>query len=233
MDANIKYSGIDNLEVLTEAKRYNNFLKKHVIGNSRGAQTALDFGAGIGTFSIALRAMGLNVVCIETDVDLLNRLKNLGFNALLSLNDITDNSFDYIYSLNVLEHIEDDIGALKQLYLKLKPGGRVFLYVPAFNALYSSMDRKVGHFRRYRKSGLTQSMNGVGFNIEKAVYVDSLGFFATLIFKLIGNDKGDLDRTAVKIYDTFIFPISRVLDSAFSGLFGKNLMIVASRREDS
>jgi SAM-dependent methyltransferase len=227
--SNEKYSGVNNLEVLVEAKNYNNFLKSQVLLNSQGAKTALDFGAGIGTFSIALKDMGLQVISVEPDQDLLKRLKMLGLEAHSSLDDIAPGSIDYIYSLNVLEHIEDDLQTLKKLCTRLRPGGRFFLYVPAFNVLYSSMDRKVGHFRRYKKSPLVALVQDAGFRIESAIYVDCLGFFASLVFKLIGNKEGDLDRGMVKLYDVLVFPLSRILDRVLGGLFGKNLMISSYR----
>ncbi|MFH1011408.1 MAG: class I SAM-dependent methyltransferase [bacterium] len=224
------YSGIDNLEVLLDAVHYNRFLVNEIVKAGRGATTAVDFGAGIGTFSTAFRSRGLSVICIEKDADLLDKLRCQGFKAYGSLNPITDGSQDYIFSLNVLEHIQDDNQSLKALFAKLKPGGRLLLYVPAFNVLFSSMDRKVGHYRRYSKSALIKATLRAGFTIERVTYVDSLGFFVTLAYKLIGNKQGDISPTAVKLYDRILFPISRMLDQIGIAYFlGKNLMVVAER----
>jgi SAM-dependent methyltransferase len=223
------YTGVDNLAILKEAKNYNNFLRREVIRNGHGAVTVLDFGAGIGLFAGALRETGIKVICVEPDQGLLNRLKVMGFEAYSSIEDITPASVDYIYSLNVLEHIKDDLHALRQLYSRLKPGGRFFLYVPAFNILFSSMDRKVGHFRRYKKVPLIRLMQHAGFEVRQAVYADSLGFFAALLYKYFGNKEGGLNPKGVKFYDVIAFPLSRLLDRVFGGLFGKNLMISSVR----
>ena len=55
--------------------------------------------------------------------------------------------------------------------------------MPAFRILYISMDRKVGHYRRYRISGLTKLLRSAGFRIERSVYTDFIGFFVALLFK--------------------------------------------------
>jgi SAM-dependent methyltransferase len=228
---NVKYTGIDNLEIIAEAKNYNNFLKNEVYNLSLGYSRVLDFGSGIGTFAAALKEKGCLVTCVEPDRTLLQLLKDMGFEAYPDISVIPPESLDCIYSLNVLEHIEDDAGTVVQLYRKLKPGGRLFLYVPAFDILYSSMDKKVGHFRRYRISNLTGLLTDAGFASEKAVYVDSLGFLVTLLYKLIGNDRGDINPRIIRVYDTFFFPVSRLLDRALGHFIGKNIITVARRPE--
>jgi predicted SAM-dependent methyltransferase len=56
-----------------------------------------------------------------------------------------------IYSSNVLEHIEDDSRALNEMFAKLQINGKLAIYVPAFMFLFSDLDIKAGHFRRYSK----------------------------------------------------------------------------------
>jgi SAM-dependent methyltransferase len=71
----------------------------------------------------------------------------------LSLPDLPDEllaeRFDTIVCLNVLEHIQDDVASLDAMHQLLVPGGRLVLLVPALPALYGSLDRTLGHFRRY------------------------------------------------------------------------------------
>jgi SAM-dependent methyltransferase len=219
-----------NLEVMTEARRYTAFLLNEIIRASDGARRGLDFGAGSGTFALPLRAKGFQITCVEPDKLLLERLRAAGLEAYHSLDQITDQSCEYVYSLNVLEHIEDDGLILRQIYRKLIPGGRLFIYVPAFNLLYSSMDIKVGHLRRYNLQSMLKKINIAGFRSEEGIYADSLGFFVTLIYKWVGNRSGDINILALKIFDAVIFPISRFLDNiGLNRFFGKDLMIIARR----
>lgn len=231
--ADQSYHGIDNLEVLTDAVRYSAFLADSVVRAGRGCRAAIDFGAGTGSLSAMTRARGMQVACVELDAHLRARLQEQGFEVYADIQSVADQSQEFIYSLNVLEHIEDDEGTLGVLFSKLKPGGRLFLYVPALQILFSSMDRKIGHYRRYHRSGLLGIIRRAGFVVERAEYADSLGFFVTLLYKAIGSRKGDVSRTPLRIYDRIVFPVSRVLDRmGCSRLFGKNLAVVARRPVD-
>ena len=224
------YTGVDNLNVLSIAKNYNEFLLKEILFYAEGGSELLDFGAGIGTYAIPLRERGARVTCVEPDFQLGIKLKGLDFKVYPDISEILPQAFEFIYSLNVLEHIEDDLTALRELSGRLKPGGRLFLYVPAFQVLYSSMDKKVGHFRRYTARGLVAKLTTAGFVVEQVRYVDSLGYVFTALYKLFGDKRGDIDIKAVKIYDSFFFPISRFLDRVFGFCVGKNLEVVAKKR---
>src|SRR5689334_21663708 len=101
------------------------------------------------------------------------------------------------------------------MHRKLKKGGRLLVYVPAFQILFSSMDRKVGHVRRYTRQDLAEKVTAAGFRVVDNSYVDSIGFFVTLLYKLIGSDSGDINRKALIIYDRVLFPLSRLLDRVF------------------
>ena len=222
------YGGRDNLEAMKKATRYNNFLidliRKYAVGSR-----VLDHGAGAGTFATPVAAGGMQVLCMEPDNGLRANLTQSGLEVADSLEEIPDCSVDYAYTLNVLEHIEDDHEAIVELHRCLKPGGRLLVYVPAFQNLYSQMDAHVGHFRRYRRKPLKRLLHDTGFEISAAYYVDSLGYLATLVYKLVGDRSGSVSPGSVAIYDSVIFPISRIIDFLSIGSFGKNLTIVATK----
>ncbi|GMT42831.1 MAG: methyltransferase [bacterium] len=223
------YSGIENLEIMEEARNYNKFLIDMVQSDISKGDRILDFGAGTGTFAIPLTSLGYNVICVEPDPNLSARLNSLSVSAVNDIDDIPDNSIDGIYALNVLEHIKDDAFAVNRWYDKLKPGGRLMVYVPAFKILFTSMDYKVEHLRRYRRKDLTKIIRDTGFQVTDAAYIDSLGFFITLFFRLIDNGKGIISKKKMRIYDRFLFPISNRINFITRSFFGKNLMIKAIR----
>jgi SAM-dependent methyltransferase len=223
------YSGTGNLEVMDDAINYNAHLLNFVRTYAGPTDRILDFGAGIGTFSIPLKGEGWNVECVETDPSQLQRIIEQGAQGFSNLNEVPDEIYDYIYTLNVLEHIEDDQAALLNLFSKLKPGGRLLIYVPAFQLLFTSMDRAVGHFRRYTLKELSEQIKSAGFEVKEARYVDSIGFIASLVFKYVGSKDGSLNRNAVILFDRLAFPVSLLLDLITKKLFGKNLLIVAVR----
>jgi SAM-dependent methyltransferase len=223
------YTGVDNLEVMQEAVNYNRYLLDIVRKYAPPRARVLDFGAGSGQFAAPLSAQGLDITALEPDHVLQQRLRAQGLRVAGSTDELADGSFDYIYTLNVLEHIEDDAAALRSLHAKLRDGGRLLIYVPAFPVLYTSMDTRVGHVRRYTRQTLTRGVAAAGFRIERVAYADSLGFFATLMFKATGNEDGNVSVGALKLYDRLIFPISRVLDLAAQRWFGKNLLLVCTK----
>lgn len=221
------YTGKQNLEAMTEAVKYNRFLVNEVKNSLAGAKQVVDFGAGSGTLTNYLKETGLNVACVELDDDLRKVLKKRGFEAYRSLNELKTKP-DAIYTLNVLEHIKNDRLALHEIFRNLPPGGKLYAYVPAYNLLFSEMDRLVGHYRRYRLSELEEKLIKTGFEIVNSRYVDSLGFFAALLYKLAGGS-GKLNPRAVSFFDRWVFPINRVIDPLTARLFGKNVAVLAQR----
>jgi SAM-dependent methyltransferase len=222
------YPGTANLEAMEAAHNYHRFLTAMVLRYADPARRILDFGAGTGTHARALRARGIQVCCVEPDPQLRRRLEQDGFRVAASVLDYGPEAFASIYSINVLEHLEDDAAALRELFRATEPGGRVLLYVPAFQLLFSAMDRTVGHLRRYRDRQLAALVQEAGFRVTHCGYVDGLGFLATLGYRLL-PETGTLNSGKVAFYDRFVFPPSQALDRLTSRWFGKNLMVVARR----
>jgi SAM-dependent methyltransferase len=226
------YEGAENLEVMASAVNYNQFLTQLILSKAKPGDRMLDFGAGIGTFANRIREAGYSVTCVEPDIAQADRVAGIGIPVVGQLDQIMDQSVDYIYTLNVLEHIEDDVTALRELGQKLSRGGRILIYVPAFKILFSSMDRRVGHHRRYTLPGLRTAVEAAGLSVEQGRYADCLGFFATLVYKFFGDDSGQIDERALVAYDRIAFPLSRLADVVFGRFFGKNVFIVATRPEE-
>ena len=224
------YTGLDNLEIMADAKNYNAYLIHLIVHKQKNDIELVDFGAGSGTYAQILSNNGYAVQCIEPDATLANKLSAECLSVSNSIDQM--NNIEYLYSLNVLEYIEDDFSIVKKVFDHMKPGGKIFFYVPAFMFLFTSMDRKVGHFRRYTKKQIADLFEQAGFTLDEARYVDSLGFLVTLVFKWFGNSRGDVNPKALKIYDTFIFPLSRICDLLFSSFFGKNVMIRAHKGQE-
>lgn len=77
-----------------------------------------------------------------------------------------EEAFDLLMAFEVLEHIEDDAGALAQWRSWICPGGRILLSVPARMSRWSASDLWVGHYRRYERAGLLALLERVGFEVE-------------------------------------------------------------------
>ena len=233
------YQGTDNLQLLEKtAKNYNTFLINLVTqaGQKRKEEkrkgiTVADFGSGTAFFASQIsQRLSTPVHCIEISENLFSYYKNKPDLILHnSLSELSDCSLDLIYSFNVLEHIKKDQDYINLFHQKLKKNGILVLYLPAFMCLYSSMDKKVGHYRRYTKSDLISKLSP-NFEIIRCEYADSAGFFVTLLYKIFGSKNGEINQTALYIFDRFIFPISRFADKITMGkICGKNILCIAKK----
>jgi SAM-dependent methyltransferase len=226
-DPKLRYSGLDILQALDRATNYNALLLDLILRSACGRRRMLDFGSGIGTFSKLLRRTGIDVVCVEPDAYLSNTLASEGFPVLRALDQVPDSSFEFIFTLNVLEHIEDDRATLCQLAAKLTEHGRLLVYVPAFECLWTNLDDKVKHYRRYRRADLESLARFAGLSVRESRYVDSVGFVAAFGFKIFGNKRGYLSTRAIALYDRYAVPPSRVLDPLLGRVLGKNVYVIA------
>lgn len=86
---------------------------------------------------------------------------------------LPDNSIDMVLLLNVLEHIEDDEAALRQVWRILKPGGTVLIEAPYGPHLYDIYDRMLCHQRRYKQASLERLIRNAGLKVKKKSH---LGF---------------------------------------------------------
>jgi len=219
-----RYSGVDVLEALESAHNYNDYLTR-LIRESTESKDLIDFGAGIGTFSKRLRTAGYQVKCIEPDPVQRQILEEQGFDTLANITSVPDDSVAFVFSLNVFEHIQDDSVALREIRQKLKPGGTLLIYVPAFACLWTSLDEKLCHHRRYTKKTLRRLVEQEDFVIEDARYADCLGFIAVLIFRALNRSASALNASSITLYDRWLFAPSRVLDRLFDRWFGKNVYV--------
>lgn len=223
----MEYSGEENLNVMKLAKNYNNYLVKLItqsINDSHVKKNVVDFGAGDGYFTSAVTKELKNQVISIEPAD--NMEKYYAQPPLKSLKEVSSGSVNFIYSLNVLEHIENDKDIINEFYRVLEPNGGILLYLPAFPCLYSSMDKLVGHYRRYTKKDVARLFDTALWKVEKVEYADFAGWFVSLLFKYIGNKSGEVSPKALKFYDKIIFPISLLLDKITKGkILGKNIII--------
>jgi len=230
---NTNYSGIEELfNIENSLLKYNLSIVSKFGFYLEDKKSVLEFGAGIGTLAnLFCDIYHVRPDCLEIDSYLLSQLKARGFNAFATPEDLP-HRYTAIYSSNVLEHIYDDLGALKTMHSLLEENGTLALYVPAFQCLYSNLDKNVGHYRRYTKRDLITKLESLNFKVTKAHYADSIGFVASIWLKFHKKSNGSLlDNSASLImYDRYIYPVSSWLDRlGFQRILGKNLFIVAKK----
>ena len=138
----------------------------------------VDVGAGTGRVLHRVAA-GARGVAIEENVELAaiarGRYGLAAVRADLAQSlPLRDRSADLVLLLDVLEHVEDDRGLLRELRRVLRPGGRAVIAVPAFQALWSPHDEAHHHKRRYSKARLQAVVGEAGLTCRHVTYYNSL-----------------------------------------------------------
>jgi SAM-dependent methyltransferase len=223
----VNYAGKPELQQAQALRNYHRFICRLFRSEYRGG-AIVDFGAGIGTLADQLSDLG-SIVCIEVDPEQSEALRVKGYEVLGSVDSLKDGTVSFVYSSNVLEHLDDDLGALRAIRQKMRPGGRLALFVPAFESIWTALDDRIGHRRRYTKESLADVVARSGFRVEHACYVDSIGFLLAFLFRFIGSTDGSLNTMHLAIFDRFIFPVSRAADVICRRFFGKNVYLVARK----
>ncbi len=193
----------------------------------------LEVGAGLGEFASQFTGKSRMVltdtdpVCLDAlrerfagraDVD----VRELDLSAPFDI----DEPVESVIAMNVLEHIDDDVGALQALSKCVVPGGSIVLWVPAYMALYGDFDRKVGHVRRYTPSTLRTTVENAGLRAEKCHPINFLGGLAWWAAVRMGG-AGEPKPALVKTYDKLVVPITRAVESWVKPPFGQTVLCVA------
>ncbi len=179
-------AGAETLEIMASAAGYNAW-QYEVIAPYIGRRV-LEVGSGIGNMSERLLA-GRPELAVLTDTDPWYcsqlRARFSGCDevrvAELTLPDpdaarrLRGYELDTVVALNVVEHIADDVGALRTMAALVRPGGRVIVLVPALQALYGSLDRELGHHRRYSRRTLGRAFATAGIRTERMFWFNLAG----------------------------------------------------------
>lgn len=129
---------------------------------------------------------------------------------------------DTIVCLNVLEHIEDDVGALRRMRTCLAPGGRVIVLVPQHPFLFGSYDRHVEHYRRYTRKTLTAALEAGGFQDLRFRNFNFLSIPGWWLNSCL-LQRSEMDRWQLKLYDMLVpimAPLERILPLPGLSLIG-------------
>lgn len=219
------------LTIFAHAKNWKNYYASLI--RPYFGKRVVEVGAGIGaTTQVLCDGSQEEWICLEPDSALRSEVDRLiadgklpsccktqgGFVPNLP-NDQKADTFIYI---DVLEHIEDDRAELQAAASRLSPGGRLIVLSPAFNFLYSPFDKSIGHFRRYDKR-MFQSLTPSSCQLEKLMYLDSLGAGTSLINKFILSQAMPTVEQ-ILFWDQRIIPIAKSVDRLIGYRLGRSLV---------
>jgi ubiquinone/menaquinone biosynthesis C-methylase UbiE len=192
----------------------------------------IEIGSGLGDYALDWAPHLPKFTATEADPDRLVLLKErladepkIDVREML-LPTLDTANYSAAVSYNVLEHIDDHVGALRSISRLVRPGGRVVIIVPAFMFAMSPVDIATGHVRRYTKKTMTAAMTEAGLEVEKVQYANALGllgyYMATSVFKLTPKE-----GAMVKVYDKLVLPVTKAAESLVRPPFGQSVFAVA------
>jgi 2-polyprenyl-3-methyl-5-hydroxy-6-metoxy-1,4-benzoquinol methylase len=219
-----KNKDIVALELMSELKNYNRYVNNLMLEHIHKSPV-LDFGSGFGNFCQFLETSGFISHGLEIDSEAIEESKKKNIKTFHSISQIED-CYPVVTSLNVIEHIEDDRKALADIKKIIEEEGLLVLYVPASMKAWSQMDVDAGHHRRYEKSDIIEKLTENNFKIIHFQYKDFAGWLILVLFRLL-RIKPKFNKRLIIFYDTYFFPILKMLDFIGGRFIGKNMLVVA------
>lgn len=222
------------LERLADTPNYSDWIARLVTPYIEGR--VLEVGAGIGTISLKLAAQASHLYLAEPHQESFERLaERLGGQDRTSLlrsdfaglSDLAD--LQAVVMINVLEHIEDDAGAVNRIGGMLAADGKLVMFVPAFPALYSKFDREIGHFRRYRLASMRALLPDSSWHVEALHYVNAPGLILWWLGMRVMN-LSPASSAATAMFDRWVVPGLSRLEAVVHPPFGQSIFAVAVRR---
>jgi len=179
-------AGAETLEIMEAAPRYNHWQFRRIAPFL--GRRICEVGAGIGNMSLHLMSACPDLLVL-TDMDPYYRAalrRRFGNAAGVAVRDLTlpnsdaaaefeRHALDTVIALNVIEHIAEDVEAMRSIAAMLAPGGRAIILVPALPWLYGSLDEELGHVRRYTRTSLAERMRQAGLSVERTFYFNLAG----------------------------------------------------------
>jgi SAM-dependent methyltransferase len=227
----------EDLEIMQEARRY----AEHVFNLFRDhiGTRVLEVGCGISTMSRRLVEVAESVVAIEPNLACAAVARQaLGSHPRFALRvchleecdpvELASHRFDTVFCVNVLEHIEDDVAALRTFADAIVPGGRVLIFVPAVEAAYGPLDAALGHHRRYSKRSLAKAFNDAGLELLTLRYTNPIGLLGWMFGAYVTRSTLH-SALQIRLFETLVAPWALPLERVISPPIGLSLVAVGQR----
>lgn len=234
------FEGLATLESIANADKLNEWMYDTVAEHAYGK--VLEIGSGIGNISKFFILNDWDITLSDIRDNYCDKLRNK-FDAFKNLNAVVNidlvhkdfdqlyaehiGIYDFVFALNVVEHIEEDELALVNAKKLLRENGKVFILVPAYQSLYNQFDKELYHYRRYNKKSLNRIIKNAGFKNLKSFYFNSAGIPGWIFFGRILNHK-IIPAGQMKTYNTLV-PIFKILDKLILNSFGLSVITVAKK----
>jgi 2-polyprenyl-3-methyl-5-hydroxy-6-metoxy-1,4-benzoquinol methylase len=227
--------GYQTLEVIAKADKFNQWMFETIRPYCHGH--VLEIGSGIGNISRLFLRARYSITLSDSDEFYVDQLKkNFAGADIVSIDLVHENfhekyahlfqAFDTVVYLNVLEHIKDDDQAIENCRRLLKPGGSMVVLVPAYDFLFSKMDKELQHYRRYTSKKLAALVSKKNFFVKKLFYFNALGILAWMYGKFFGLQS--IPPKKMGLFDDMV-PLAKFIDRILFRKAGLSVIMVAQK----
>jgi SAM-dependent methyltransferase len=207
-------AGAETLAIMQAAPRYHAW-QHQAVAPFIGTRVA-ELGSGTGNMSSHLSRDALELLLLtDQDEAYLSRLRrkfaatpSVRVEALSLPNDdaaaaLRHYRLDTVVAFNVLEHVHQDVAALRSVSHMLEPRGRIVVLVPALPSLYGSLDTELGHVRRYTRRTLRRTIEEAGFAVQHLQYFNRIGALGWWVSARIRRQPR-IPRRQLRIFDACV-----------------------------
>ena len=232
----IDAEGHQTLDVISKADKLNRWMydtiRPYCVGN------ILEIGSGIGNISQFFIAENAQITLTDIRESYCTVLKEKFDGNQVMMLDLVDSNFDIkyahllgtfdtVFALNVVEHIQDDVLAMQNIKKLLKTGGKAVILVPAYQFLYNQFDVELEHFRRYTIKSLQRIFSASDFKILKSWHFNFIGIFGWYVSGKLMKNK-TIPEGQMSFYNVLV-PVFKLVDKIVINKIGLSTLTVGQK----
>jgi SAM-dependent methyltransferase len=236
----VDQEGLETLEAISKANHFNEWMYQTIRPHLSGH--ILEVGSGIGNISRLFLRDGHRITLSDVRDNYCQALERAFANeanldGILHLDLVHADfeqqyaphigTFDSVFALNVVEHIENDALAIANTMRLLKPGGRMVILVPAYQWLYNRFDKELYHYRRYTARSLGALYRQNGLRVDKTFYFNTVGMAGWFYSGRVLNKK-TIPRGQMSLYNKLV-PVFKVIDKLVLNKTGLSVVAFGSK----
>lgn len=231
----IDIEGLVTLNVIEKANRFNEWMYNVISPHCKGS--ILEIGSGIGNISKFFIYDNKKIVLSDLRNNYCELLTEKFKNPILKIDLVNPNfdkeyktlfqTFDSVFALNVIEHIENDILAISNCKKLLKEGGNLIILVPAYQWLFNNFDYELEHYRRYSRKALKKIIKNNNLKVEKLFFFNVIGIFGWFLSGKILKKK-IIPEGQMNLFN-FLVPGFKLVDKIVFRKIGLSVICIAKK----
>jgi len=232
--------GEETLDAISDADKFNDWMYQTIKPFAKGR--ILEIGSGIGNISNSFIKDNKSIMtsdiregyCARLDERFKGSPNYLGTQVMNLIDPDFEqkfanqlNTYDTVFALNVVEHIYDDLLAIKNAKKLLKKGGHLIILVPSYKKLMNGFDKELGHYRRYTVKSLSELFVKNDLEIIHRQYFNFMGIFGWYVSgNILKNDQ--IPQGQMSLYNTLV-PVFKLIDKITLRKIGLSSIVVGKK----